>query len=48
MLPALLGLAVGDAGLRDGVVPTRAAHPRQRMTRVSVSVTVALLTRLPQ
>ena len=48
VLPTLLGLAVGDGGLCDGVVPTRAAHPRQRMTRVAVSVTVALLTRLPQ
>ena len=48
VLPTLLRLAVGDGGLRDGVVTTRAAHPRQRMTRVSVSVTVALLTRLSQ
>lgn len=48
MLPTLLGLTIGDGRLRDGVVTTRAAHPRQRMTRVSVSVTVALLTRLPQ
>ena len=48
MLPALLGLAVGDGGLCDGVVVTVAAQASMWMTCVSMSIAVTLLTRFTQ